>query len=800
MFARGQCCERNYEDLQKRKRYTFGGCCYRRFPFFQSIDIETGKSAITINLTKMLLAFLVIGALVFYTVENRDFFRDTYTERYSVGETVFQENSRAEVFGEFVSGYLQTKSVMFGLANARQHAGEEVTVVFDNGKTMRRTGQFVIAGKEEEEACGIFLRGIAGRGKTCRVSISGSSSVIEDILYVDIGYMDYDVRLLLLVFGSVVLLFLNLTVRLESEERCVRYFQKGYEVIRFFAMPLLMVGALECLGGSITLLGGRELIANMVICMCLYLIVFILTNRLRFSVMLINCLLFIIALVNHFVILFRNAPLLPYDVLSFQTAMTVIGQYEIIINEQVVFSTLIFAAVFSSACRVSFQIEKGRVRAAVAVGSAAFLVGMTVVFYGVLYPYWGLSYSTWMPIETYQKNGYLMATMIFTKYATLHRPKGYSAKKAQKILDSFAEAEIKNIECRPDNLIVVMNESWSTLDYIQSVRTNVPYNAFYQNLSGNTIKGNVYVSICGGNTAQTEYEFFTGNSVSMLPSGATAYEFFVKKNTENICDTLIAEDYRCFAIHPFFASSYQRDRAYDIFGFEDFITQEAFEGKEKIRSYYSDKATFDKVIELYENKQAGERLFIWDLTMQNHGGYEEDGFEQEVFLTEYPQLGQASTYLTMMKHTDEALEELIAYFEKEDEPTMIVMFGDHQPALGDETYNILYGENENEVGEEDREKRYITPLLIWSNYEIEEGNVEQISSNYLSSYMFYQAGLPLTSYQKLLLDLYQYYPVINAQGVYDAQGTYWSWDDVQNSSEYEKLHNYQIVQYYMMKK
>ena len=206
------------------------------------------------------------------------------------------------------------------------------------------------------------------------------------------------------------------------------------------------------------------------------------------------------------------------------------------------------------------------------------------------------------------------------------------------------------------------------------------------------------------------------------------------------------------------------------------------------------------MIELYENKQAGERLFIWDLTMQNHGGYGEDGFEKEVFLTEYPELDQASTYLTVMKHTDEALEELITYFEKEDEPTMIVMFGDHQPALGDETYNILYGENENEVGEEDREKRYITPLLIWSNYEIEEGNVEQISSNYLSSYMFYQAGLPLTSYQKLLLDLYQYYPVINAQGVYDAQGTYWSWDDVQNSSEYEKLHNYQIVQYYMMKK
>ena len=110
------------------------------------------------------------------------------------------------------------------------------------------------------------------------------------------------------------------------------------------------------------------------------------------------------------------------------------------------------------------------------------------------------------------------------------------------------------------------------------------------------------------------------------------------------------------------------------------------------------------------------------------------------------------------------------------------MFGDHQPALSDGTYDVLYGKDENDVGDEEREKRYITPFLIWNNYGLEESYIEQMSSNYLSAYVFQQAGFALTPYQKLLLELYEYYPVVNVQGVYDAEGKFWSWDNVEDSA------------------
>ncbi len=766
------------------------------------ICVKTKDVTIEINVIGMFVSFALIIGLMFYILGNRGAVKSSHMEGFPIeGAVLTEENGVSIVSWEVVSTYRYMQSVMFGISNAKEHAGEAVTIDFDNGKGFSQTYQHVIAGDSQEEVFGMGLTEKAGRRNRCRVTISCSPDVATDILYLSLAYQKFNVMMLSLLFISCLLVFFNLGIRLETEVNWCCRLKTGYRIFGVLVMPFLMTWIMEYLGGSIANLKSHVLIANIIICTCLYLAAFIVTNRLRLSLILLNSMLFIIAVVNHFVLLFRNAPLLPFDVLSVNTALKVVGQYKIEISEALIFSVFVFMAIFSTACIMPFKIEKKALRIGFVAGGTGVLIGMSAFFYGFLYQYWDLCYSTWSPIETYQEDGYLMSTMIFAKYAKLQRPKGYSARKAKNILASFENTTIEGTCDRPVNLIVIMNESWSALDYVKPVETNIPYDSFYQGLTKNTIKGNLYVSICGGNTPQTEYEFFTGNSVSGLPNGATAYEFFVKNDTESICDILKQQDYGCMALHPFGAGSYHRDKAYDKFGFDKFITQKAFKGYEEMRGYYSDKATFEKVIELYEAKEPGENLFLWDLTMQNHGGYGEwEGFEQDVYLTEYPELTQASIYLTLMKHTDEALEMLISYFEKVEEPTMVVMFGDHQPALTDGTYDILYGEDENQVGDEEKQKRYMTPFLIWNNYGLPEENIEKMSANYLSSYVFWQAGFPLTSYQKQLLDLYQYYPVINVLGVYDAAGTFWSWEDIESSPNYEKLHDYQIVQYYMIKK
>ena len=59
-------------------------------------------------------------------------------------------------------------------------------------------------------------------------------------------------------------------------------------------------------------------------------------------------------------------------------------------------------------------------------------------------------------------------------------------------------------------------------------------------------------------------------------------------------------------------------------------------GSEQLRYYTSDQADFEKLIQVVEEKKdPQEKLFLFNVTMQNHGGYEGtfDEFDQTVWLT-----------------------------------------------------------------------------------------------------------------------------------------------------------------------
>ena len=150
------------------------------------------------------------------------------------------------------------------------------------------------------------------------------------------------------------------------------------------------------------------------------------------------------------------------------------------------------------------------------------------------------------------------------------------------------------------------------------------------------------------------------------------------------------------------------------------------------------------------------RLFLMGITMQNHGGYvgTYTNFPQEAYVTSsdkaYPKTNQ---YLSLIKKSDEAFQELINYFSQQDEPTIICMFGDHQPSIEDGFYKELYGKDLNSLTLEEEQRQYITPFYIWANYDIEEQEIDKLSANYLSSLLLKTAGVPMTNYNQFLLNL-----------------------------------------------
>ena len=76
--------------------------------------------------------------------------------------------------------------------------------------------------------------------------------------------------------------------------------------------------------------------------------------------------------------------------------------------------------------------------------------------------------------------------------------------------------------------------------------------------------------------------------------------------------------------------------------------------------------------------------------------------------------------MTTLHNSDAALEVLISYFQQIQEPTVILLFGDHQPAIEQELLEELYGKKIEDLSLEEKQREYIMPFMIWANYDIEE--------------------------------------------------------------------------------
>ena len=184
-------------------------------------------------------------------------------------------------------------------------------------------------------------------------------------------------------------------------------------------------------------------------------------------------------------------------------------------------------------------------------------------------------------------------------------------------------------------------------------------------------------------------------------------------------------------------------------------------------------------------------LFIFNVTMQNHGGYSGDKLfddQNNVKLTEQQGYPDVEQYLSLVRESDKAFQLLVDYFSKQKEPTIILLYGDHQPIAYYNFNNQLEAMNSGIY-----QNKYKVPFVMWANYDIEEKYVDKISANYLSSYLLKIAGLESTEYNKYLLDMYEKLPVINGLFYIDNQNRCYG---IKEKSEYSDILNeYQCIGY-----
>ena len=147
------------------------------------------------------------------------------------------------------------------------------------------------------------------------------------------------------------------------------------------------------------------------------------------------------------------------------------------------------------------------------------------------------------------------------------------------------------------NIIVIMSESYTDFRNVRDLPVSKPVMPFFDSLAARpgVLSGDLLVSVFGGGTCNTEFEFLTGGSMLFLQDGVIPYQSFCHRPTHAIPWLLGQQGYRTVALHPYVRTFWDRDRVYPNIGFDEFISMDDFEDPEHLRRFISDASCFDRI-------------------------------------------------------------------------------------------------------------------------------------------------------------------------------------------------------------
>ena len=536
----------------------------------------------------------------------------------------------------------------------------------------------------------------------------------------------------------------------------------------------------------------------------LYMIAYLLIRRHTICYGIISLIQFFLYYLNLYVFSSRGTPVQFGDIYCISDALSVAGNYPLVFNGSVllvllgvvILNALIWFLFAQTEYKRFSSYKKSGIKFPLLFIAASIPILAATVLSVTAPPFSLTEYTS--------KTGFPLA--IFSEYlhSIVRPPQGYTREQAENVLSGYTETSVGVSE--PINIIVIMNESLA--DYSLLGETGFPEDPmpYYHSLEENCVKGRLLVSVYGGSTCNTEFEFLTGASLAFLPPSSLPYNQYMNDGIHSICKDEALSGYTKTAIHPYFAGEWRRNSNYPIMGFDDFISGEDFSENyvkgeyediaymglefadfgsdlEYVRKFISDKECYRKILEKQDESNAnGKPSFIFAVTIQNHGSYQYEDFEA----AEYTDDDIFNQYLTLTSISDSALEYLLAELSERDEKTVVVMFGDHQPGIDVSLASAdMSGIN-----------KYITPYIMWANFDMEWDVPEITSPNFLSLYLKKNIGIPLTKWDQVRLNAAEGFPAVSCE--YAAAAGDGSIVDTSSIIGTDAFKDYQFVQYEMM--
>lgn len=453
-----------------------------------------------------------------------------------------------------------------------------------------------------------------------------------------------------------------------------------------------------------------------------------------FGAALVNLAVGLLSVANRIKIQVRDEPVFPRDFALLKEVGSAMGNYDIdyplsAIALVALFSLILAAAGLFVGCR-PFPVKRLRGwlgRLLGAAGSFAALAGLIVTVYASddLYNSFTVSNSSYVP-SVFNELGFPYCFCHqFTTYL-VDRPEGFDRAQAEAWDQGGRTGLGADV-----SVIMVMNEAFSDITedaaFAYTAEDDPLKNLHALEADPHAVSGRIVVSGFAGGTANTEFDVLTGMQASAISADNPSSFRVVNRDLDSLFRLFGEDGARTSFFHPGDDWFYNRENVYRWMGAEKSVFIDQMEDPEYKGRWVTDDYMAGLIEREFEDAAAaGETLFHYTTTIQNHMSYTADKYGEGYVFPEVPLnaavSGEVETMLAVYaegaRDADAMLGRLAEYFSRRSEPVVLVFFGDHLPYLGDD--RLAYRELGMEVALPEAEQSdplcsYETPYVIWAN-------------------------------------------------------------------------------------
>lgn len=433
----------------------------------------------------------------------------------------------------------------------------------------------------------------------------------------------------------------------------------------------------------------------------------VLFKRWVFSLAIISSFWIILGTVNGVLLTNRMTPFTTKDIRNVVDGFSIVTNYlsvKVIALSiaAVVIVLLFFIFLFKKGKKLDTEVPYRR-NLVIVIMIIGIMLGSMKVFTetGVLQTFFGnLAYA-------YRDNGVPYGFMTTWVNDGISKPDDYSKELIDKIIKKSKPYGENNKKKKP-NIIFLQLESFIDPTNIKGVKLSQDPIPYYRKLMKEYSSGLLTVPAVGAGTSNTEYEAITGKSVRFFGPGEYPYKSILQEKTcESLPYILKKQGYKSHAIHNHRGGFYDRNKVFSKLGFDTFTSLEYMNGVSSTpKGWARDDVLLKYIMKALKSTKGSD--YIYTISVQGHGKYPEErilGAPKIKALAAEPaqQKWAYEYYSNQINEMDEFVKQLTAKLKKLNEDVVLVMYGDHIPAIEVDEKQIKHGNVFN------------TQYVIWDN-------------------------------------------------------------------------------------